>query len=102
MRGWVRSALAGVLVVFAGAGGALVAGGGVQQGVGQVPAGPLPLANAIRERSTSVTPAFEGWYYDKDSSQRVLVGYFNPNTQQELHIPAGPNNRLEPGGPDQA
>ena len=31
----------------------------------------------------------------------VLVGYFNRNTKQELDIPIGPNNRIEPGGPDQ-
>jgi len=101
MRGWVRSALAGLLVVFAGAGGVFVRAGQPPQGVGQVPAGPLPLANAIRERATSITPAFEGWYFDKDGSQRLLIGYFNRNTKQELDIPPGPNNRVEPGGPDQ-
>ncbi len=31
----------------------------------------------------------------------LLVGYFNRNTKQELDIPIGPNNRIEPGGPDQ-
>src|ERR1043165_4304184 len=101
MRGWIRSAAAGVLVVCAGAAGALSAGQQTPpQGVGQVPAGPLPLSAAIRERGTSVTPAFEGWYFDKDGSQRLLVGYFNRNTKQELDIPAGPDNRIEPGGPD--
>jgi hypothetical protein len=30
----------------------------------------------------------------------MLVGYFNRNTKQELDIPIGPNNRIEPGGPD--
>src|SRR5207245_7983944 len=34
-------------------------------------------------------------------SVRILVGYFNRNIKQELDIPAGPNNRIEPGGPDQ-
>ena len=48
-----------------------------------------------------MTPAFEGWYYDKDGSQRVMVGYFNRNTKQEFDIPAGPNNRIEPGPADQ-
>jgi hypothetical protein len=71
-----------------------------QPGVGQTPSS-LPLTAPIRERGTSVTPAFEGWYYDKDGSQRVLVGYFNRNTKQEFDIPAGPNNRIEPGPPDQ-
>ena len=27
----------------------------------------------------------------------MLVGYFNRNTKQEFDIPAGPNNRIEPG-----
>ena len=38
---------------------------------------------------------------DADGSIRLLVGYFNRNTQQEFDIPVGPNNRIEPGGPDQ-
>ena len=71
-----------------------------QAGVGQTPSS-LPLTAPIRERGTSVTPAFEGWYFDKDGSQRVMVGYFNRNTKQEFDIPAGPNNRIEPGPADQ-
>ena len=55
----------------------------------------------VRERGSSVTPAFEGWYFDKDGSVRLLVGYFNRNTKQELDIPVGPQNQIEPGGPDQ-
>jgi len=69
------------------------------QGVGQTPS-PLPLTASVRERGSSVTPAFEGWYYDRDGSVRLLVGYFNRNTKQEFDIPVGPNNRIEPGGPD--
>jgi hypothetical protein len=74
--------------------------GAGQQGVGQTPS-PFPLSNAIRERGSSVTGAFEGWYRDKDGTTRLLVGYFNRNTKQELDIPIGPDNRIEPGGPDQ-
>lgn len=92
-----RVATFGLLVMCA-AGGTLVGAG--QQGVGQTPSS-LPLTAPIRERGSSVTPAFEGWYFDKDGSQRVLVGYFNRNTKQEFDIPAGPNNRIEPGDPDQ-
>src|SRR3954469_13312053 len=74
--------------------------GAQQPGVGQTPSS-LPLTAPIRERGSSVTPAFEGWYFDKDGSQRVMVGYFNRNTKQEFDIPAGPNNRIEPGPADQ-
>src|SRR4030095_2979918 len=28
------------------------------------------------------------------------VGYFNRNQKETLDIPVGPNNRIEPGGPD--
>src|SRR5262245_60514625 len=71
-----------------------------QQGRGATPA-PWPLSNAVRERGSSVTGAFEGWFYTPDGGQSLLVGYFNRNTKQELDIPVGPNNRIEPGGPDQ-
>ncbi len=87
----VTAALAAVL-----GGSAMVTG---QQGQGSAPA-PWPLSNAVRERGSSVTGAFEGWYYNKDGSQSLLLGYFNRNTRQELDIPVGPNNRVEPGGPD--
>ena len=48
----------------------------------------------------SVTGAFEGWFYNPDGSRSFLIGYYNRNAQQELDIPIGPNNRIEPGGPD--
>src|SRR5215831_7524625 len=70
-----------------------------QQGTGQTPA-PWPLSQTIRERGSSVTGAYEGWYFNKDGSQSFLVGYYNRNTKQELDVSVGPNNRIEPGGPD--
>ena len=48
----------------------------------------------------SLTGAFEGWYENGDGTRGFLVGYYNRNLQQELDIPIGPNNRIEPGGPD--
>src|SRR6185295_4218879 len=48
----------------------------------------------------SVTGAFEGWFDIPDGSRAFLVGYFNRNTGQPLDIPIGPDNRIEPGGPD--
>ena len=53
-----------------------------------------------KQFGASVTGAFEGWFYNDDGSRAFLVGYFNRNTQQELDVPIGPNNRIEPGGPD--
>ena len=36
-----------------------------------------------------------------DGSISLLAGYFNRNLKQEMDIPIGPNNRIEPHGPDQ-
>lgn len=48
----------------------------------------------------NVTPAYEGWFYNADGSRSFLVGYYNRNSRQELDIPIGPNNMIQPGGPD--
>jgi hypothetical protein len=47
-----------------------------------------------------VTGAFEGWFKNRDGTFSLLLGYFNRNQQQEVDIPIGPNNRIEPEGPD--
>jgi hypothetical protein len=60
----------------------------------------LPFEPA-HDSGQSITGAFEGWYAVADGSFRILVGYYNRNLKQELDIPAGANNRIEPGGPDQ-
>ncbi len=104
MRGR-RITTIGALIVCA-AGSTLVGAGqqpaapAAPQGVSQTPGG-LPLTPTIRDKGSSVTPAFEGWYYDKDGSIRLMLGYFNRNMKQSFDIPPGPNNRIEPGNPDQ-
>ena len=55
---------------------------------------PLGLSNE------AVFAAFEGWGPHKDGTNVLLLGYYNRNKEQELDIPIGPNNRIEPGGPD--
>jgi len=60
----------------------------------------LPLEPGARS-GQSVTPAFEGWYPNPDGSFDLLLGYYNRNQTEVLDIPIGPNNRIEPGGPDQ-
>jgi hypothetical protein len=62
--------------------------------------GSLNLESA-RESGQSVTGAFEGWYQNPDGTYSLLMGYFNRNSKEVLDIPIGPNNRIEPGGPDQ-
>ena len=59
----------------------------------------LPL-EPRHDSGQSITGAFEGWLQNPDGSFSILIGYFNRNAKQELDIPIGPNNRMEPGGPD--
>ena len=52
-------------------------------------------------KGQSVTPAYEGWWPNEDGSFTLFFGYFNTNWQEELDVPVGPGNAIEPGGPDQ-
>lgn len=53
-----------------------------------------------RQFGASVTGAFDGWFDNADGSRSLLVGYYSRNTRQVIDVPIGPNNRIEPGGPD--
>ena len=59
----------------------------------------LPL-EPPRDGGAGITGAFEGWFTNPDGSFSLLLGYYNRNRDQEVEIPVGPNNRIEPGGPD--
>jgi hypothetical protein len=52
-------------------------------------------------RGQNVTPAYEGWWQNDDGSFTMFFGYMNSNWQEEFDVPVGPNNQIEPGGPDQ-
>jgi len=60
----------------------------------------LPLAPS-QNSGSSVTGAFEGWFQNPDGSYSMLVGYYNRNLKEAVDIPIGPDNDIEPGGPDQ-
>jgi hypothetical protein len=49
----------------------------------------------------SVSPAYEGWWPNEDGSFTMFFGYMNSNWLEEFDIPIGPDNNIEPGGPDQ-
>ena len=56
---------------------------------------------AIRHNAGQpVIPYFEGWIKNPDGTHDLVFGYFNRNFVQEFAIPAGPENRIEPFGPD--
>src|SRR5688572_7734963 len=52
-------------------------------------------------RGQNVSPAFEGWERNEDGSLNFVFGYMNRNWEEEIDVPIGPDNNLEPGGPDQ-
>ena len=52
------------------------------------------------EAGQPVTAAYEGWYQNPDGTNTILVGYYNRNTKEVLDVPIGPNNHIDPGGPD--
>jgi hypothetical protein len=54
----------------------------------------------VHNSGQSVTAAFEGWFSNSDGTFSLLLGYFNRNVEEELDIPVGPGNKIEPGGPD--
>jgi hypothetical protein len=62
----------------------------------------LPTANPQTQFSAGqdVVPVYEGWLRNPDGTFTFVFGYFNRNWKEELAIPAGPDNKLEPGAPD--
>jgi hypothetical protein len=65
--------------------------------VGQLP---TELPSTKFSSGQDVQPYFEGWIHNPDGTFDLVFGYFNRNWQEELAIPAGPGNSIEPGGPD--
>jgi hypothetical protein len=58
--------------------------------------------NIMYLRGQSVVPSYEGWHPNPDGTIDLWFGYLNLNWQEELDIPVGPNNLIEPAvyGPD--
>ena len=82
---WPAAALAALLLAASDAGA-------------QPPRAPLPL-EPEGDRGEAIYPALEGWYRNADGSHTILLGYFNRNAVP-VDLPIGPDNRIEPGGPD--
>jgi hypothetical protein len=51
-------------------------------------------------KGQSVNAAFEGWEQNPDGTYKFLFGYMNTNWEEEFDVPVGPENNIEPGGPD--
>jgi hypothetical protein len=70
------------------------------QNAGTPPKFPTEVSNIRFNAGQSVVPYFEGWIRNPDGTFDLVFGYFNRNWEQELAIPAGPDNTVELGGPD--
>ena len=69
---------------------------------GAAAAQPIGLLNGNLKYSSgqTVQPIFEGWTRNADGSYEFHFGYLNRNHVEELGVPVGDDNRIEPGGPD--
>jgi hypothetical protein len=65
--------------------------------IGQLP---TELPSTKFSSGQDVVPYFEGWIHNPDGTFDLVFGYFNRNWEEELAVPAGPGNAVEPGGPD--
>jgi hypothetical protein len=61
---------------------------------------PTELPSTKFSSGQDIQPYFEGWIHNTDGTFDLVFGYFNRNWQEELAIPAGPANAVEPGGAD--
>jgi len=66
----------------------------------QSPQLPTEISQIRFDSGQSVVPYFEGWIRNPDGTFDLVFGYFNRNWKQELAISIGPNNKIEPNGPD--
>lgn len=47
-----------------------------------------------------IQPIFDGWTRNADGSFQLHFGYLNRNYVEQIHVPIGPANTIEPDGPD--
>lgn len=88
-RDVVRSLLAGVSVAV------LVVAG--TRGLGAQ----VEFNNNVKyDSGQDIQPVFEGWSRNANGTFDLYFGYHNRNWVQELHVPVGPSNNIQPGGPD--
>lgn len=59
----------------------------------------LPGAQAPA-RGQNIAPVYEGFWRNDDGSIDLWFGYYNRNWEEQIDLPVGPDNNLDPGGPD--
>jgi hypothetical protein len=59
------------------------------------------FANNLKyDSGQDVQPVFEGWARVPNGTFDLYFGYLNRNWVQQLHVPVGSANNIQPGGPD--
>jgi hypothetical protein len=66
----------------------------------QTPQLPTELPQVRFNSGQNIVPYFEGWIRNPDGTFDLVFGYFNRNWKEELIIPAGSDNKVEPNGPE--
>ncbi len=61
-------------------------------------AGVTALGQIQYATGQNVAPAFEGWEQNPDGTYSFFFGYLNRNYEEQVDIPIGQNNTIEPGG----
>src|SRR5205814_4635784 len=63
-------------------------------------AGKSESAQLTYSRGQNVVAAFDGWERHADGTFGMVFSYYNRNYKEIVDIPIGPDNDIEPGGPD--
>jgi hypothetical protein len=64
------------------------------------PPAPTYISQTKFNTGQDVVPVYEGWLRNSDGTFTFVFGYFNRNWKEELVIPTGVDNKLEPGPAD--
>jgi hypothetical protein len=51
-------------------------------------------------KGQTIAPSYEGFIENRDGTFDLVFGYLNRNYDELLDVPIGPENNIEPGGPD--
>jgi hypothetical protein len=82
--------------------GSVVLALGAPDGAAAQPGGRQLGGNIKYSAGQNIQPVFEGWTKSPDGRFVMYFGYLNRNHVEELFVPIGPDNSIEPGGPDRA
>lgn len=59
-----------------------------------------PLDAQVAKSVANITPIYEGWIPRQDGSFDLVFGYLNREWDDEVHVPMGAANAIDPNGPD--